>query len=424
MARVGQRHDFSLTPELWAKVFALVEKRPETIENIADLTFTTHRLARQEQAQVHQLKLVCKQFRDIYATHSGLTQRMFLYQSFPARLLPGLLAWVQQNKISVQIFQSAEPSSLMDAVLTGLVLSEQYIRLANLRSVSACSISLIATFRTLEKCGLWSKPRHYLDLAPLGSLPVLTHLDLPGDHHSLHHLAGLTWLVCTSAAIDNVQQIAPSLQHLEIKSSTLTGMHSWGLSLCTGLTQLVLGDSILTGNDDEHYWDNDMTVVPVNIVMLTQLHTLHLSSSSNDFGDPQPNFGWVSQLTSLQDLTVICDYSHDQLLQHALLLTNLTRLHIAGIVQQNISIRHYVKVLDIDIEWHRLQALQELLICNYTLCLGQNLDGLLQLQHLKRISLSGSTVNEHDMKPFIDWHSKFVSLRPQVQLDHDLIAIV
>ena len=184
------------------------------------------------------------------------------------------------------------------------------------------------------------------------------------------------------------------------------------------LGQLVLGDCILRVHGGKLYWDEDMTVVPVNIVMLTQLHTLHLSSSSTDFGDPQPNFGWVSQLASLQDLTVICDYSHDQLLQHALLLTNLTRLHIAGVVQQNISIRHCVKVLNIDIEWHRLQALQELLLCNYTLLPGQNLCGLLQLQHLKHISLSVSTVNyEHDRKMFTDLQSKFVSLRPQVKLD-------
>lgn len=58
MARVEQRQEFSLTPELWAQVFALVEERSDTIEDMGGWTQTTHRLARQEQAQVHQLELV------------------------------------------------------------------------------------------------------------------------------------------------------------------------------------------------------------------------------------------------------------------------------------------------------------------------------------------------------------------------------
>lgn len=237
MARVEQRNEICLTPELWVRVFALMEMTSETLDNVVEWT-GRHRqtLAQQEQARVHQLKLVCTQFRDIYATHPGLIRQLFLRRSFPARLAPNLLAWLQQNGGSVQIFQSAEQGSLVEAVLAGLVLSEQCMRLANVCNPSACSISLIATFQRLEKCGLWSKSDYCLDLAPLGSLPRLKHLLLHGQYYMLHHLTGLTRLDCNSADVIDVQQISPSLQHLEIDGGSLTGMHRSGLSLCSGLT--------------------------------------------------------------------------------------------------------------------------------------------------------------------------------------------
>lgn len=334
MARVEQRQEFSLTPELWAQVFALVEERSDTIEDMGGWTQTTHRLARQEQAQVHQLKLVCKQFRDIYATHSGLIQRMLLYQSFPARLTPSLLAWLQQNRSSVQTFRSTDESSLVDAVLSALVSTEQCIRLANLCNVSACSISLITSFMNLEKCGLGSKVHdcQWLDLTPLGLLPKLTHLALRGLYSHLYHLTGLTRLDCFSAHIDKVNQMTPSLQHLEVIGSYLNCMHYQGLSSCPALTHLVLSNCILMDCVFTCHWNERMTTFPVNITMLTQLRTLHVSSHAEGFENFESAFWWGTRLTSLQDLTVICDYSHD-LLQHALSLANLTRLHIAGVLQ-------------------------------------------------------------------------------------------
>ena len=50
-------------------------------------------------------------------------------------------------------------------------------------------------------------------------------------------------------------------------------------------------------------------------------------------------------------------------------------------------------MLNVNIEGLRLQALQELSICRYRLHFGQNVTGMLQLQHLRRVSFADSTVN-------------------------------
>ena len=52
----------------------------------------------QNQAEVLQLKLVCKQFTDIYASHSELVRRVFLDNDFSVRSLPSCLAAAEQQR--------------------------------------------------------------------------------------------------------------------------------------------------------------------------------------------------------------------------------------------------------------------------------------------------------------------------------------
>ena len=400
----------SLTPELWAKVFALVEERPDTLGSWDDSIDT---LAWQNQQEVHQLKLVCKQFKKIYASHAGLIQRLYLCDGFAARLLPALLAWLQQNKNSVQTFHSAEGRPV-DAVLAGLVTSEQCLRIADVYNITAFSLSLLATFTSLEKCALWRESAERLDLAPLGGLPRLQHLVLHGQFQELHHLAGLTRLECIMAVVADVQEFAPSLEDLTIEDSHLLDMHTQGFSSCTALTHLELSNVSLMDSNEKEYLDADLSVIPTNIELLTQLHTLHLSTSSDEGIAHTANLGWISHLTSLQDLSISCDRSRGQVLQDVLSLTRLTRLDILGLSDS------LNKVLDLNIEWHRLQALQELSLCKCRLHLGHDVAGLLQLHHLRHISFAESTIDSpDDDECFAALMYNFARLRPQVKLVFD-----
>ena len=93
MDDIGQQTVPALTPELWSNVFAHVEELPENFD-------TQPQDQQQNQAEVHQLKLVCKQFRDICASHSVLVQRLYLADGFSSeRSLPSFdsLATTEQE---------------------------------------------------------------------------------------------------------------------------------------------------------------------------------------------------------------------------------------------------------------------------------------------------------------------------------------
>ena len=77
-------------------------------------------------------------------------------------------------------------------------------------------------------------------------------------------------------------------------------------------------------DNDRQYLDEDLTLFPTSIGLLTRLHTLDLYISSYT---QAANVDWISQLTSLQDLTLNLSRSHGNELQAAAVLTNLTRLH-------------------------------------------------------------------------------------------------
>lgn len=405
----------SLTPELWAEVFAHLAFDTEKVtlqEDDGNLDLEL----KQEQLQLHQLKLVCKQFRDIFATHSGLVQRVYVCPDFPLRSLCSLLTWLHQNKGSVQELQSADRRTL-DAVLAGLVTSEQRLKVIDITGSSACSIPLVAALTRLEKCAITHKDIHSLDLTPLGVLSRLTALRLTGRFHQLHHLAGLSQLICFNATVLEAHAFAPMLQHLEIVDSTLSGVHSHGLSPCTALTQLVLNNAHLEDSDNNAYLDRALCLTPASIGLLTQLHRLDLSTYH--YAEDFANLEWVMELTSLQDLSMsFCMCSPINVVQHVSVLTKLTRLIVLG---QPDSVSEELPGADINIEWFRLQAMQELSICQVRLKLGQGVAGLLQLHCLKQISFAGSTfLTEKDRGYFDALMHILAELRPQVKLVHDL----
>ena len=138
-------------------------------------------------------------------------------------------------------------------------------------------------------------------------------------------------------------------------------------------------------SNERDYLDEDLSMTPRNIGLLTQLHTLHLSTSqeSATFAESE----WISQLTSLENLSIFYHRSYDQVLRNALSLTRLTHLYVLGLSD-------YLEVMNVNIDWCRLPALQELAICNFRLHLGQSVAWLLQLQHLRLISFEGSSQDD------------------------------
>lgn len=382
MSRRVQRNAITLTPELWAEVFPHLEERSSTATVYDDLE------QKQRQKEVHQLKLVCKQFRQIHASHPGLVHKVHLYSDFFVRSLPSLLVWLQHNKSSVQILQSACGSPVLDAVLAGLVSPESDVRVVNLDGVSTCSTALIATFPALQKCSLQHNQNGPLDLEPLGALSRLDYLVLQGRFRGVHNLAGLTRLDCIQAEVFSVHDFKciATLQHLELEGSSFAWVHT--ISACTALTKLKFSDTELTNSIDQMLWDSDLSVIPFRTDLLTQLHTLYLSTGSN--ASQPASLGWISKLVNHQDLSVSFGSCLSQVVHHASLLPMLTSLHILGL-DAHLAAPY---VLDIGIAWHRLQMLQHLSICFCSLKLDRSVAGLLELPLLRQVSFGGSTVHD------------------------------
>lgn len=212
---------------------------------------------------------------------------------------------------------------------------------------------------------------------------------------------------CIDANILSVHELTPTLQHLEIEDSHLQDIHLQGFSACTALTQLVFRNPRVTDNNEEVYLNDDLLLVSTALLRLTWLHTLHLSSNAQDL----PSLAWISGLTSVKGLSISGSSSLDCVVQHASLLTQLTQLHISARPEYETS------VLDVDMKWYRLQALQKLSIHGFTMNLGPGVAGLLHLQDLRQVSFASSiTLGEQDNQWLCALIYNLAKQRPQVNL--------
>ena len=405
---MGRINAPTLTPELWAKIFANVEQRSDRIDPCEAF------LQKRNQAEVHQLKLVCKQFRSVFKTHSELVQRLYLDWHFSVSLAPTLLAGLHQNKGSIRVFWSKCTSPLVDMVMA-VLLSAPNISIVDMLDVSAGTISLVGTFKRLKTCSLRHDSEAHLGLAPLAALPRLQQLVLQGQFSELRHLTGLTKLECVSSRVWGAQNLSPALQHLELTDSVLFDVHAQTLPTCTALAHLVLSDAALIGDHINAYvyLDRNLAVVPTNISQLTQLRTLHLGIDMEQRVQPV-ELKWVSELTSLQELSMRFDQSNSNVFQHISLLTKLTYLAISGFGTDAVGEVH---VLHVDFEWHRLQALQKLVLGMKRLHLSDNISVLLQLPELQEVSFVNSTFHGlDDTSCFAALVYQFARSRPLVQL--------
>ncbi len=245
MGKNKPRSALSLSSDLWAKVLVHLHEGQEITRYLAD------NRERESQAQLLQLKLVCKQFKGVYKDHPELVSRLYVHEAFAVRSLPGLLAWLDQYKSPIQRLESRCENPLVDRVLDGLVSAFSSMKTIDVCRVRNRSIDLVAKFTNLEKCALGNRAAH-LDLAPLQALPKLKDLVLRGNFRRVHHLAVLTGLECISGSVMGGQicKFAPILRRLVVDEGTLMGPNAQGVAACTALTELVLEKACLSfGND-------------------------------------------------------------------------------------------------------------------------------------------------------------------------------
>jgi len=409
-----------LTAELWTEVFAHVEAAQIRYRSWNDIE-DDH----QNQRQLHQLRLVCKQFNEIFAAHPLFLRRLSLPEAFPSSSLPSLLAWLQQNKSCLKIFEANCASPTVDVVLSALTSITSQLKFINVGEVSiARSIQLLGGFSNLEKCSLWAVDKAVISLYPLQALPKLRSLWLRGCFDGLASLEHLTHMQCFAGLLDCTGscKFVRTLQQLDVKDTTL---QNFDISVCQGLQVLKLDKC--SGRVIHHHsvvYEPGQSSLPVGLSLLTKLETLSLASTVD--ADELISLAWVTELTTLstlQDLSIKSFYVNSWLIKSVACLSRLTRLVVRGPDHQHFSHSPWL-VLDLDFNWCSLKSLKHLFLSHSKLEVGPGTASLLLLQHLTDITLHyvmPETVAS--VEHYVALIHSLVTLRPHVRLDFQTTAI-
>ena len=403
-----------LTAELWTEVFAHVEAAQISYRSWHDIEDDQH-----NQRQLHRLRLVCKQFNEIFAAQPLFVRRLSLGAAFPSSSLPSLLTWLPQNKSCLKVFEANCSSHMADVVLSALISSTSQLKLIDIgRASTACSVQLLGSFSSLEMCAL-SSAEGVLHLTPLQALPKLKSLWLAGSFDGLASLGHLTPLRCFAATIDcsGSCKFMTALQRLDMKNSTLENFDHRGLSICQGLRVLALQKSKVIGAHSVLY-AADHSYTPVGMSLLSNLDRLSLICNLRTAGPI--SLAWVSELTTLRDLNIGYINIDSGLIETLACLSSLTRLVVTGFDH----LADASPVLNLDFSWSSLTALKYLSLRHSKFAMGPGTASLLRLQLLREIAFRSSVPQalssiEHDAALI---HS-FATLRPQVRLHLNTFAV-
>ena len=315
-----------LNHELWAKVFANLE--PGDIEAYSEI---------EPYMQYHKLRLVSKQFREVFQQNSRLSRFVSMHGPVERKVLTNLLEWLSVESTPVERLSLAGIGSEFQDIILGALMSRpqrpclQIFRGTNL---SDTGINLLAKFGSLVSCFIELNPANYLDLAPLHALSHLRDLHLTAlgtanrfsNLHTLSYLTALT-LDDTRMGLEELPAncgFISTLQTLNLFDSVI-GIHSSGLGACESLKKLVLLDASVTaasasaaeGIDNAwHMVEGFPTRVPANMSNLSHLTFLALRLPRT--AEPS-DLDWVYDLKNLKELNL-------QSAQDMVLCAGLTKL--------------------------------------------------------------------------------------------------
>ena len=339
------------------------------------------------QRQLHRLRLVCKQFNEIFAAQPLFVRRLSLREAFPSSSLPSLLTWLQQNKSCLEVFEANCSSHMADVFLSALTSSTSQLKLIDIGHAStACSVQLLGSFSSLEMCAL-SSAEGDLHLTPSQALPKLRSLWLAGSFDGLASLRHLTHLRCYAATIDcsGSCNLMTALQHLDMKNTTLENSDDRGLSICQGLRKLTLQKSKVTGAHSVLY-AADHSYTPVGMSLFTNLARLSLTCNLRTAGPI--SLAWISELTTLQDLYIRYTTIDSGLIKKLACLSSLARLVVSGYAH----LADVSPTLNLDFGWCSLTALKQFSLCHSRFAMGPGTASLLRLQLLTEIAFHNGTL--------------------------------
>ena len=348
-----------LPVDLWATVFSILAE--EAFKEAVLVNTQEFSCGEGEPAELysefHNLRTVCKHFRQVFEEHTELSSCLFLDHRFNNHALGSLLRRLQRHDTFIKSVVAKRGSPWAETVLAGAFTAPQK-PLQSLVAVVLCgassaAVSLLAACSNPESCTITSNCTE-VDLSCLQGLPRLSHLRLHTDVSGMDKLAHLTHLELFGADVDcnNISLLASSLKSLTVKMGMIFNLHRVGLSACSALQTLVLNGCVLEAAEAQHTLDvfRSPAELPLSLSALVQLTSLSLKVCATFPGPVE--VPWLFELTSLVSLHLFFDRGA---VQHTLTnqLSSLRQLQHLSIQLSTVP----GSVLSVKIEWHLMPCL-------------------------------------------------------------------
>ena len=375
-----------LPVEVWGKVFACLKPNCKSLQH----DYTTPDMAVAQQAQLHQLRLVCTKFDTVDEQHPELLDQLvpghISWQSWPS-----LLRWLQQYKSNVRIFMPFCKADCQALIVGALACPSSQLTEVFLLESGMPHIHALSVFTTITKCSLSDPDNNKMDLMPLHGLHSLQDMSLVyGQYSSVPLSSHLTRLavVDSIALCVELAFCTPGLKDLIVNNAELYVLHDDGLLSCSALTSLdVLDCAICAGSHtDAHFTvgKDYMLRVPPNISTLTQLRRLRVVMATVSNG---VDASWTYCLTSLYFLDLLIEglvtLSHD--------LTQLQQLTMLTVAAEpgckSDLLVDAASMARFEVDWKAMHNLQHIVLSGYMILL----DNIQEVSLLKDLSFVSIT---------------------------------
>ncbi len=312
--------------------------------------------------QYHNLRLVCKAFRDLFRKHPSLSDCVLVREGLPGSRMPQLLNALHRNQASTQTLISFAKAPAAEAALAVLLCPTPRLQKLTLYWASETTLHLVSAFTSLTFCEILQPVREdALDVAPLSSLANLQELSLVyGTFNSIHPPGLLKWLrvsQATATMCENYDRHS-SLLELRVEDCELSMPGLLGICAFTNLQVLECSHhTVVTASNAA----NSLILVapihvPADFFSLSGLTKLTMICVSSQAVGGNIDTAWLYSLFHLQllALNVYVDSDHDIGICMALddRLTRLTNLqYLIAAADADCAIHFCVP-------WHLMTALQ------------------------------------------------------------------
>ncbi len=379
-----------LTDELWGKIFSNVKADAiETANKIAEGWDSQPMLETGVLfARMHQLKLVCRSFYRIFQRQVELSDWLLLPADLHKDMIPSLLSQAMKTRNTLQKFTSLCGSPYTDITLAALLCPNPVLTEVTTAYICSQTPLIFSAFKSLKKCH-FQEPHESVDLTPLQSLPFLEDLQLTTGHfYCLEYAHHLSSLQLTEAVLhgQGACNCVNTLHTLQLLDSSLSGMHTLGLSACTALKTLSCRNSIIEATNPYESCVTSVgapTRVPWGLrAMYNLTNLLFLFQGLKTGNCCVSGLDWVCTLTNLTSLCLM----YDDQTRHVWLGPSLTQLKML----ETFEVRAVAEgsIMSLCFAWGLMRSLKSFTFESQEFAFDSDPIGLTRLGQLSRAQFS------------------------------------